>query len=361
MRGIIVLAFALLAFAGQAQAAGLEVRIDSRAAHAVLAAVRNENLTTAQALEIARLPGNQGLIRKALGYGRPADETIFAQALMAAAHRQAGAPDPGVFRFDRLRDNAEPVAKALADLEDPAQGLLERGKADMAPFVPAEATGQVTGYLVVGGTSGGFAFGEPAFYLNMERVPSARLAATILIHELFHAVQTQAQAGRASTAEGKACAVRREQSPAMSDLFTALAMEGVASRVADLIALPDTVDPATDEERRRMLRNVRMVGRSITQLELSVHGLATGAKVSYQDIYELGFYGDEVLYALGYVMAKAIAAEQGAGALADLTGRPGAAFVARYVGLKSYGGEDAPRLGEETVSWARRLWPCTGA
>ncbi|GGY56785.1 hypothetical protein GCM10007387_44180 [Pseudoduganella albidiflava] len=48
-------------------------------------------------------------------------------------------------------------------------------------------------------------------------------------------------------------------------------------------------------------------------------GLTTGAQVGDDDIYALGFYGHEALHALGYVMARAIVAEEGKGAIAELT------------------------------------------
>lgn len=76
-------------------------------------------------------------------------------------------------------------------------------------------------------------------------------------------------------------------------------------------------------------------------------------------MYALGFYGDEVLYALGYVMARAIAREQGNRALGELIGLPGAAFVERYLSLRSYGKDaDAPALKPGTIHWARTLSAC---
>ena len=109
----------------------------------------------------------------------------------------------------------------------------------------------------------------------------------------------------------------------LAQLFAALETEGSASLVGDVAAMPEGIDAASDEERKKVRRNIGMVGRSITLLELSVHGFNTGAQVGYDNIYELGFYGDEVLYALGYVMARAIAAEEGKNAIAgaDRTAR----------------------------------------
>ncbi|WBS04667.1 hypothetical protein OU994_10480 [Pseudoduganella sp. SL102] len=88
-------------------------------------------------------------------------------------------------------------------------------------------------------------------------------------------------------------------------------------------------------------------------------GLTTGAQVSYEDIYALGFYGHEALYALGYVMARAIVAEEGKDAIAELTGRPGALFVERYRKVKAYGQSDAvPALHAGTLRSAGQLAAC---
>jgi hypothetical protein len=259
--------------AGVAQA--VTVTVDTDSTKAVLDAVLNPALTMAEALRIAALPGNQGLIRKARSYGRPGTDELFAKALVAAAHRDDAAEDPGKFRFGPVRDHAAQIRATLAKLEDPASNLLARVKARIAEFTPSSLSGHATGYLIVGGTSGGFAFGGPEFFL------------------------------------------------------------------------------------KQVIRNVGQAGRSSTLLELSIHGLTTRAKLSYDDIYALGFYGDQVLYGLGYVMARAIAAEEGKGAIAALTGRPGALFVQRYRKLKSYGkSEDVPVLFPATLQAAEQLAAC---
>jgi hypothetical protein len=311
----------------------------------------------AEALRIAALPGNQGLIRKARSYGRPGTDELFAKALVAAAQRDDTAEDSGKFRFGPVREHAAQIRATLAKLEDPASNLLARVKARIAEFTPPSLNGHVTGYLIVDGTSGGFAFGGPEFFLNLDRFPSAALAATIMEHELFHAIQGIARAS--SPPADAACLAKIPHSEELSRLFMSLEMEGSASLVGDVPAIPAGIDEESDKVRKQTLRRIDQVGQSITLLELSTHGLRTGAQVSYGDIYALGFYGDEVLYTLGYVMARAIAAEEGKGAIAALTGRPGALFVQRYRKLKGYGkSEDVPVLFPATLQAAEQLAAC---
>lgn len=360
----VVLALALPA---GLQARELVVAVDATAATAVLAAVNNPRLTLAEAMAVARLPGNQGLIRKSISYGRTASDASFAQALMAAAHRDAAFIDTSRFELGRVRDNAQVTAKAMTTLLDPGAQRIDQVKARIAAFTPAGLDGRVTGYLVVGGTSGGFAFGEPEFFLNLDQYPSPELAATIMSHELFHAVQALAQsAARPNPATEKCVAAAGGAAARGADVagfFGSLLAEGTASFVGDILALPKTgLDAPSARERSRFARNVDLVGRSITQLELSVHGLTTGAGVTADEVYELGFYNDEVMYGLGYVMAAAIAGERGNAAIADLIGQSGATFVQRYVRLQSYGTSEAvPALKPATVRWAETLAACAPA
>jgi hypothetical protein len=335
------------------------VTVDASAAKAVLTALANPALTKAEAMRIAGLPGNQGLIRKARSYGRPSTNELFADALVNAARHDDAAPDPARFRFGRVRDHAAQIRTTLAQLEDPASDLLTGVKARFVQFTPAGLGGYVTGHLVAGGTSGGFAFGGPEFFLDINRVPSAALASTIMQHELFHAVQGIARASQKPSAATAPCMAKIPHGGELSQLFASLEMEGSASLVGDLTAMKPGIDAASDDARNKALRNAELVDRSSTLLELSVHGLNTGAQVSYDDIYALGFFGDEVLYGLGFVMARAIVAEKGAGAIADLTGKPGALFVQRYRNLKSYGKSDAvPLLKAETLRSAEQLAAC---
>ncbi len=73
------------------------------------------------------------------------------------------------------------------------------------------------------------------------------------------------------------------------------------------------------------------------------------------DVYAVGFYTPAPLYALGYTMAKAIAAADGDKALGRLIGDPGDAFVRRYIALtETTGGKDLPKLGPAARRWSSR-------
>lgn len=259
-----------------------------------------------------------------------------------------------------MRDHATQILPVLAAFSNPKLHLLADVQTRIALFTPPNLSGKVTGYLVVGGSSGGFAFGDPRFYLNLNLFPSAVLASTVMEHELFHAVQGLAQASHTVHTDSTTCLAKNPHTKEIADLFDSLSTEGTASYVGDILALPARgTDDITAKERAEWDQNVAMVHQSITQMELSVHGLATGAYVTPEDVYALGFYGNQVLYALGYVIARDIAQEQGNSAIGDTISQPGAAFILRYIRLKGYGkSEAAPTLDRETVLWAEKVSAC---
>jgi len=277
---------------------------------------------------------------------------------MAAAHRQPTAATDR-YAFDKVRDNAPAISKALNELMDPQAHTLDQVKRRLALFTPPRVHGVVSGYLIVGGGSGGFAFGEPDFYLNMARFPSAPFARVILAHELYHAVRGLAAPHLVARDRREQCVGRFTGGKDVNALFEDLADEGIASYVGDVLATPPGDDAIAAEQYKHLSTNIHWVSRSSTLLELSVHALTTGSSLSYDDVYALGFYDDEILYALGYLMAKEIAAERGPEAVADLVDRPGSAMVLAYAGLKSYGaGKETPKLQPETIEWARKLETC---
>jgi hypothetical protein len=143
------------------------------------------------------LPGNAGLIRKGRSYGLKVDEQRFAEALLSAAQGRPS-EDERYFRFASVLADAPRIGAALAVLQAPTSHTLERVRARIALFGPPTGGGGVSGYIVVGGSSGGFAFAEPEFFLNLAYFPSAPLATTIMEHEIFHAVQNMAEAAERS-------------------------------------------------------------------------------------------------------------------------------------------------------------------
>jgi len=351
---------AILGYADRALAMG--VRLDTASAKAILGALQNPELARPDALGIAALPGNQGLIRKAISYHIPATTEAFADALVASAHGAAlDTPMAKYLGFDRLKLNTGALTALMARIEthpkDFESWVVER----VGLFSPADAAVNIDGYLVVGGTSGGFAFGEPKFYLNLNYFSEFDPAKMVLAHELYHAVQAVYSVDsddkwlkpESPTAAGRA---HQQMCANLSNLFSNLYQEGTASYVGDPLLIGVETGPLARKTREEFQNSLNNLGAHVTLLELSVVGLEASKPVPYDDVYALGFYVPEPLYGVGYVMAKAIATDEGAQALAGFLKRPGYAFTQHYMMLPRYGQDrEHPKLGPHTAEAVQLL------
>jgi hypothetical protein len=240
-------AVSILRFAGSAH--GQEVTLDFSSSKAVLRALKNPSLDRAEALSVAGLPGNQGLIRKANSYHIAATTETFAEALLASAHgAPLDTPSANSLGFDRLKQKADDLAALIAKIEarpDEFQAwVVER----VGRFSPTSSNVRISGYLVVGGNSGGFAFDEPKFYLNLSYFDEFETAKVVLAHELYHAVQSVYSVDKdetwlkpeSATARGKA---HQQMCANLANLFADLYQEGSASYVGDPMLLHDEAGP----------------------------------------------------------------------------------------------------------------------
>jgi hypothetical protein len=78
--------------------------------------------------------------------------------------------------------------------------------------------------------------------------------------------------------------------------------------------------------------------------------------MSYDDVYDVDFFGHGILYNVGYVMAKAITDAKGPQGLAAYLKLPPEQFVLDYTQLPLYGQDEAhPLLLPNTIAAAKRL------
>jgi len=360
LRDTLWAAFGLLTLPSSGWA--LQVTVDSTSARAVLAAVQNPSLTAEEATRIAGMKGNQGLVQKAISYQMPATTEVLAEALLAAAHgTPANSPTAKSFRFEDVKARAKELTALVDRIDGDTSGFQDWVTARVARFSPADARVDITGYLIVGGTSGGFAFGEPTFFLNLAYFSEFEAARVVMAHELYHAVQGAlaehpsawwARPGALKGKQGKLA----QRCADTAQLFTDLYQEGSASYVGDPTLLSGEEGPLAKKTREDMVAGLSQLGNSRTLLELSVTGLEAAKPVPYDNVYALGFYMPEILYKLGYVMARAIAVDEGNAALAALLSQPGFQFVSHYVALAKYGQDDShPKLGPNVIAALERL------
>lgn len=337
-----------------------QVTVDSASARAVLKALKNANLTAEQAREVCSLPGNQGLVRKENSYGRKATTQSCADALLAAAEDKA-ADKAFKFNFGSLKPHTVELAELLNRIEANPVSFQQWVTTRVEKFSPHDSKVAITGYLIVGGVSGGFAFGKPEFFLDLAYFTDFDLAKVIMAHELYHAVQgafalKQNAWWHAKDIDKGQYGALAQQCSTTFDYFDALYEEGTASYVGDLFLLRDAKGADAQKALTEMQDGIAYLSRDVTLLELSITGLNAPVPVPYDAVYALGFYVPEPEYKLGYVIAKAIASDQGEETITALLKQPPYTFVDRYLNLPKYGKDvDHPALGPNTVAAVRRL------
>ena len=360
--GIIFGACLAWALFGAGPASALDVTMDTASARAVLTALKNPSLSRQDALEVARLPGNQGLIQKATSYKVAASTEAFADALVAAAHgTPLDTPTAQILRFDHLQTQADRLADLLSRIEMRREDFLGWVIERVRRFSPAGASARIEGFLVIGGNSGGFAFEDPKFYLNLDYFNEFEPAKVVLAHELYHAIQNVYSVDsedRWLKPERPGLEARRRQEVCanLANLFTNLYQEGSASYVGDPLLIDRAGGPFSMKLRSDFEDGLHNLRTHRTLLELAVVGLQAKDAVPYDDIYALGFNVPEPLYKLGYVMAKAVVSAEGPEGLARFLDQPGYVFARHYTQLPHYGEDhDHPALGPHTMEALRQL------
>lgn len=354
------LAFSQESGAQAASRLTLDLRVDSESARAVLRAISTPGLTQEDASAIARLPGNQGLIRKQSSTSAAATAQDFVAALIAAARDEAVTSDAAQsFGFAALKVRSSELQSLLERIETNQNDFQVWVKQRVMQFAPDQHAFALEGFLILGGGSGGYAFGEPQFFLNLAYFDDYDVAKTVMVHELYHAMQATAapsidddlKAFDAATANRNGREIAH-----LRMLFGSLYAEGSATFVGDPLLISRESSEKAKAFRAAFVANVRRAEAHATLLEMSVISLQAPQPPSYDDVYELGFFVPEPLYALGYVMARAIQKAGGDAALARHATLPGHRFVQAYAGLPKYGKDrDHPELGPNTLAAVARI------
>jgi hypothetical protein len=336
----------------------VSVTIDTKSAKAVLDAIRNPALTHDAALAIARLPGNQGVIRELVGFRIAATPEAFANALYASAHGQkAGNAVEEDFFFDTVEPKAEQLQALIGQIEAHPQDFKEAIEKRIDMFAPPNARVPLHGYVVAGGDGGGYAFGGTDFYLNIGIVDELVVARAATTHELYHAVQGAFDAAHKDPdAPSKAGSPRQLACEQTDRLFRNVYREGSALYVEDISLIATAQSRSGLRIKDDLADGLKHIGTSVNLLEMSVASLNAATPVPYEDVYGVGFYGHAILYNIGYVMAKAIVEADGPQGLATFLTRPPYEFALRYTALPKYALDtDHPKLGPNTIDALARL------
>ncbi len=335
-----------------------QVSIDTTSARAVVRALHDPHLTHENAMEIAKLTGNQGMIKKMLELKEAETDEQFAGALVAAAHDQAaGSPQEEHYNFAAVKASTPAISLLLDQLE---HGLERDIRDRIRPYTAKPEALSIHGFVVAGGDGGGYAFDGSDFYLNIAVNDDIEMVEQTLIHEAFHGVQgavyhedTDHWAAERTKPKDS---VRGKLCSNFAKLFVDMRNEGTAMYVSTDEMLKDATGPNGKRIYGEYLYANKHLPDSAGLLEISIASLQATHPVPYRLVYGIDFFGRGIVYYISSAMTGAIVEEDGPGALAEVIQQPGYEFVLRYTRLKSYGKDDThPRLGENTVRAAQLL------
>lgn len=360
MRSAVILWVVLFAAVGAPSIFAATVSINTDAASAVLDALQNPHVTRETCLKIAAMPGNQGIIRKTNEFHIFADNKTFADALYKTAH---GIPVPElgerIYSFDTVKANAPQLRTLLHNITADPETFQRSIEMRIALYTLPGVDLHLEGYVVAGGDAGGYAFGSTDFYLDIGRVDELVVAKGVMTHELYHAVQgafanDRGTVGELPSLQGlpparQACLKERQ-------LFANLYEEGSAVDAEDISLLEQAHSEIGVRKRVDITDGIKHVHTSVSLLEMSVLSFEAADAMSYDDVYDVGFYGHGILYNIGYVMAKAITDQDGPQGLASYLKKPPTEFVLGYTRLNAYGKDkDHPLLGPNTIRAAQSV------
>lgn len=357
MRQLIYAVTIICAFLVHSSAAAqnLTVTIDSSAAHAVVEAIGNPSLSLEEARQIAQLPGNQALLRKAATYDMTSTVEDFANALVAAAHGTPLSED--AFGFDRVASVRDQIQEELRRIDqEPAfynDWVFER----IGKFTPNDLKAELKGYIIAGGPSLGFAFGEGEFFVDQSRlVGEPAVGRAIMAHELFHSIQstitdqydTKPLLYDDDSHELYLALPAKEQQCAMLDAVASVTLtEGSASYVSDVMSLDENDGTMTKFQRDRFVRGLSRTAWHAKMLDFILAGTAETPTLTFDDAYTLAFARDEHFYHFGYALTEALVKERGNMIIAELLAMPPRQFFSAYRELDAYG-KDVPAFGPVT-------------
>jgi len=226
-------------------------------------------------------------------------------------------------------------AKDLLALLDRDAGQIIGGVCNrLAPYLPADYESNIDVYVLAGGYATGFTFDEGTnFYLAAQRIGDDPAGLElIIVHELFHVIQTALTPLTQSRME-EISKVYPLESRALAHLFNGY-REGGASWVANADNYSGTGPTITffKESQDKYTRQFQF-RRLFVSFEAYLYQLFSDPEADANKIYSAGFMDDGPLYYVGFYMAREIEKEQGADAIRALLSQAPTAFFQQYQSL----------------------------
>ena len=315
----------------QATAAEIELRMDAGPAAAVLELFDTAPVERERVEALLDIPAVRQMVAQTRRFDAAATDAVFVDSLAAALEGTTIEVDP--FGFSRLESRLDEIRSGLHQLQKGEAELAENIRQRVAHWAPRDLDIEATIFVVLGGSSDGWAPGDGNFYLAMQYFRDDVVGLTAMAtHELYHVLQPQI------------LYPSEDDSGQASALLTATLAEGTATLVGNPLTFSDG-GAYLDFLQRKHSRNLRRLRQNFQLFEALYYRLASDPTVSFGDVYDLGFSGgwDSPLYFVGFHVAEAIERHRGTPALLSaLQNTPADAVFADYIEL--YRETDDPAL-----------------
>ncbi len=352
------LALVVAVSAAQAQTTPLPVtlELDFESASAVSALLERDSVSDEDLDRVFELPGVQALVRQTRRFDDAATEAAFKTTLRAVVRGDTPSPDP--FNFTGVRDRLEEIRPAIRWLEANHEKLAADLADRIGRYSPGEDILRVPVFLVVGGTSDGWAR-DGAFHVALHYFRGDMDGLELLMaHELFHVAQTTFMPN-SGIREGPSTLENVEM------LLSSTVSEGTASLLWWPEDGPRGGVYVEGVLQRKLERNQRRVTDIFALFDLMVLRAHSDPEFDFASVYNLGFSGawDSPFYYLGYRVARTIERHRGLEVLRELLARPPVDLFLEYVSVYMERPEDSSlvRFTSETEAVIRELSAAGGS
>jgi hypothetical protein len=327
----VILVFCVVLMPLSASADGIEVKIETGFAQAILSEVCSDQAV--DEVSLRRSVAVQDMLTHFVRF-RP-DFTIenYIAARKAAAQCQTHGKD--IFRFAEVIARRDELRREISTTVDMQSDYSARASDMVRQLSPGDIAYDGAAVLMVGTPScGGWSAGQ-AFYLDIPCLKDDREGMLFLIaHEIYHGIQEQFM-GQLD-----------EGASSIAELFYTIIREGSALNIADFSKIDTPGNYARQNQdviktnRRRMLENFGLLEIMTTYLSQE-----TGAD-AFDTVYNIGASGlfDSPLYAIGDEMTSQLREHYGAEATVCIMRLPPNYFFVAYQSAVAGAGIDTEAI-----------------
>jgi hypothetical protein len=308
-----------------------KITIDYQAAEELIRLTKLKKVSDGELSKFASIYGNKLLIQK-VSISTGGSEQIFLKTLkeMITTGRVNG-PDP--YQWGKVKMELPNTKKLIAQLKLSNASLIEEIEDRIGSYTPAGLPAQeLRACLLLGGKATGFVSGDDGTFCVALQYFGSDFEGlkTIMVHELYHAVQQAGQSLRKKVLTDKP----PYGTKATYFLIYNLWSEGTAENLGDfsLISNPGTYSKKQIENQRkneeRLLVNFRLI-------DIMIYKMYTDTNARYASVYDIGFSPvyEEAGYFVGAEIARKLEHFSGKKVLASIVDQDPLDFITHYIKL----------------------------